>query len=97
LFDEPFAALDEITRERLGVELTQLFAEKRFGGLFITHSVSEAVFISTHVAVMSGRPGQIVDTVDVPFDFPRDPKLRFTPEFTAITERVSNSLMEAHS
>jgi NitT/TauT family transport system ATP-binding protein len=97
LFDEPFAALDEITRERLGVELTQLFAEKRFGGLFITHSVNEAVFISTKVAVMSGRPGTIVDEVDVPFDFPRDPKLRFSPEFTALTERVSNSLMEAHS
>lgn len=97
LFDEPFAALDEITRERLGVELTQLFAEKGFGGLFITHSVSEAVFISTQVAVMSGRPGTIVDVVDVPFDFPRSPELRFTPEFTAIAERVSTSLMAAHS
>jgi NitT/TauT family transport system ATP-binding protein len=97
LFDEPFAALDEITRERLGVELTQLFAEKNFGGLFITHSVSEAVFTSTTVAVMSGRPGTIVDVVDVPFDFPRTPELRFSPEFTAITERVSRSLTEAHS
>lgn len=97
LFDEPFAALDEITRERLGVELTELFAEKRFGGLFITHSVSEAVFVSTRVAVMSGRPGTIVDTVEVPFDFPRDPALRYTPEFTAIAKRVSASLMEAHS
>lgn len=97
LFDEPFAALDEITRERLGVELTELFAEKNFGGLFITHSVTEAVFISTRVAVMSGRPGTIVDTVDVPFPFPRDPKLRFSPEFTRIAERVSQSLMEAHS
>lgn len=97
LFDEPFAALDEITRERLGVELTELFAEKRFGGLFITHSVTEAVFLSTTVSVMSGRPGTVVDEVDVPFPFPRDPKLRFSPEFTALTERVSTSLMEAHS
>jgi NitT/TauT family transport system ATP-binding protein len=49
------------------------------------------------VAVMSGRPGTVVDVVDVPFDFPRDPELRFSPEFTAIAERVSRSLMEAHS
>ena len=96
LFDEPFAALDEITRERLGVDLTQLFAEKQFGGLFITHSVSEAVFVSTRVTVMSGRPGTVVDVVDVPFAIPRSPELRFTPEFTAIAERVSRSLTAAH-
>ena len=97
LFDEPFAALDEITRERLGVELTALFAEKKFSGLFITHSVSEAVYISTKVVVMSGRPGTIVDEVEVPFAFPRDPGLRFTPEFVEIAERVSLALQEAHS
>lgn len=97
LFDEPFAALDEITRERLGVELTALFAEKKFSGLFITHSVSEAVYISTKVVVMSGRPGTIVDEVEVPFGFPRDPGLRFTPEFVEIAERVSLALQEAHS
>ena len=62
LFDEPFAALDEITRERLGVELTELFAARPFAGLFITHSVSEAVFLSSRVLVMSGRPGTIVES-----------------------------------
>ena len=97
LFDEPFAALDEITRQRLGNEMTQLFAEGSFAGLFITHSVSEAVFLSTRVVVMSGRPGKIVETVEVPFDFPRNADLRFTPEFTDIAARVSSALREAHS
>ncbi|MFT4125147.1 MAG: ABC transporter ATP-binding protein [Gordonia sp. (in: high G+C Gram-positive bacteria)] len=97
LFDEPFAALDEITRERLGVELTELFAARSFAGLFITHSVSEAVFLSTRVLVMSGRPGTIVDEVEVPFPFPRPPELRYEPEFTELAGRVSVSLREAHS
>jgi len=97
LFDEPFAALDEITRERLGVELNELFAVKRFAGLFITHSVSEATFLSTRVLVMSGRPGTIVDEIEVPFPYPRAPELRFEPEFGEVAGRVSRALMEAHS
>ncbi|MEE4024997.1 ABC transporter ATP-binding protein [Gordonia sp. PKS22-38] len=97
LFDEPFAALDEITRERLGVELNELFAAKGFAGLFITHSVSEAAFLSNRVLVMSGRPGTIVDEIEVPFDFPRSPDLRFEPEFAEISGRISHSLKEAHS
>ena len=60
LFDEPFGALDEITRLQMQTELQKLFVLKRFAGLFITHSVSEAVYLSTRVLVMSGRPGRIV-------------------------------------
>lgn len=97
LFDEPFAALDEITRERLGVELNELFAVKGFAGLFITHSVSEATFLSTRVLVMSGRPGTIVDEIEVPFPYPRSTDLRFQPEFGEIAGRISRSLREAHS
>ena len=97
LFDEPFGALDEITRERLNDELLRLFVEQNFAGLFITHSVSEAVYLSTKVAVMSGRPGTIVEQFDVPFAMPRDPDIRFTPEFGELVGRVSHALREAHS
>ncbi|MHB1171444.1 MAG: ABC transporter ATP-binding protein [Lacisediminihabitans sp.] len=97
LFDEPFGALDEITRERLNDELLRLFVEKQFAGLFITHSVSEAVYLSTRVIVMSGRPGTIVGTFDVPFPMPRDPDIRFTPEFGSLVGEVSHALREGHS
>jgi len=97
LFDEPFGALDEITRERLNDELIKLFTEQQFAGLFITHSVSEAVYLSTKVVVMSGRPGNIVETFDVPFAYPRDPEIRFTPEFAALAGEVSLALREGHS
>jgi NitT/TauT family transport system ATP-binding protein len=97
LFDEPFGAVDEITRERLNDELLKLFAERSFAGLFITHSVSEAVYLSTRVVVMSGRPGTVVATYDVPFPMPRDPDIRFTPEFAELTGEVSRALREAHS
>jgi NitT/TauT family transport system ATP-binding protein len=97
LFDEPFGALDEITRERLNDELLKLFVEKQFAGLFITHSVSEAVYLSTKVIVMSGRPGTIVGQFDVPFPLPRDPDIRFTPEFAELVGEVSHALREGHS
>jgi NitT/TauT family transport system ATP-binding protein len=97
LFDEPFGSLDEITRERLNDELLRLFVEQSFAGLLITHSVSEAVYLSTKVAVMSGRPGTIVATFDVPFAMPRDPDIRFTAEFAELVGKVSHALREAHS
>lgn len=92
LFDEPFGALDEITRERLNSEVLDLFQREGFAGLFITHSISEAVFLSTRVAVMSARPGRIIDQFDVPFSYPRKPELRFDPEFAELSGRVSKSL-----
>ena len=97
LFDEPFGALDEITRERLNDELIRLFAEQQFGGLFITHSVSEAVYLSTKVVVMSGRPGRIVDVFDIPFHMPRDPEVRYTGQFAELVGKVSHALREGHS
>jgi NitT/TauT family transport system ATP-binding protein len=65
--------------------------------MFITHSVSEAVYLSTKVAVMSGRPGTIVATFDVPFPMPRDPDIRFSGEFAELVGQVSHALREAHS
>ena len=97
LFDEPFGALDEITRERLNDELLRLFSAKGFGALFITHSVSEAVYLSTRVLVMSGRPGRIVADFAVPFGPSRTPELRFTPEFADLAGQVSAALRGAHS
>ena len=68
LFDEPFGALDLITRGRLNVELMQLYTSKKFTSLFVTHSVEEALFLSSRVFVFSGRPGKIKGEFKVPFD-----------------------------
>ncbi|MEQ6901296.1 ABC transporter ATP-binding protein [Nocardioides sp. YIM 152588] len=95
LFDEPFGALDEITRGRLNLVLQDLFLAERFAGLFVTHSVEEAVFLSTHVVVMSARPGRIVAEYDIPFDFPRSLDLRYTAEFAELAGAVAKSLEEA--
>lgn len=94
LFDEPFGALDELTRERLNTELLQLYSARRFTGLFVTHSVVEAVFLSTRVVVMSPRPGPIVADVPVPFGYPRPRDLRFTADFAELAARVSAALRE---
>jgi NitT/TauT family transport system ATP-binding protein len=94
LFDEPFGALDELTRERLNDELLRLYTARRFTGLFVTHSVAEAVFLSSRVVLMSPRPGRILADIAVPFDYPRPRGLRFTPEFTELTARVSAHLRD---
>jgi len=97
LFDEPFGAVDEITREHLNDETQQLFQSEGFAGLFITHSIPEAVFMSTKVLVMSARPGKIVAEYDIPFEYPRHPDIRFTPEFAELNGEISHSLRGAHS
>lgn len=97
LFDEPFGALDEITRERLNDELLRLFQIEGFAGLFITHSITEAVYMSTKVLVMSARPGRIIASFDVPFDYPRTHDLRYEPQFAELCGQISHSLRGAHS
>jgi NitT/TauT family transport system ATP-binding protein len=97
LFDEPFGALDEITRERLNDELLRLFQHEGFSSLFITHSIYEAVFLSTRVLVMSARPGRIVGDFAIPFAYPRSPDLRFEPAFAELTGQVSHALRGAHA
>ena len=97
LFDEPFGAVDEITREHLNDETQQLFQREGFAGLFITHSISEAVFMSTRVLVMSARPGRIVAEFDVPFEYPRVPDLRFDADFAHLAGEVSHALRGGHT
>lgn len=97
LFDEPFGAVDEITRERLNEETLRLFEREQFAGLFITHSISEAVFLSTRVHVMSARPGTLIATFDVPFSYPRSPDLRFDAAFGELSREISHALLEAHA
>ena len=94
LFDEPFGALDEMTRERLNDELLALFADRGFAALLITHSVAEAVYLSTRVVVMSTRPGHILGDVSVPFGYPRQPDLRYTEEFAKVAGEVSDLLRD---
>ena len=96
LFDEPFGALDEITRERLNDELLRLFQHEGFAGLFITHSITEAVYMSTKVLVMSARPGKIIASFDVPFKYPRTHDLRYEPEFGELCGKISHALRGAH-
>ena len=96
LFDEPFGALDEISRERLNDELLSLFKTKNFAGLFITHSIAEAVFLSTRVLVMSARPGRIVADYEVPFEYPRSHDLRYEPAFAELSGKISHDLRGAH-
>ena len=97
LFDEPFGAVDEITREKLNEDTQLLFKQEGFAGLFITHSISEAVFMSTKVLVMSARPGRIVDEFNIPFEYPRKPDLRFNADFAELWGKVSVSLRGSHS
>jgi NitT/TauT family transport system ATP-binding protein len=94
LFDEPFSSVDEITRERLNDELQRLFTDQGFGGLFVTHSVTEAVFLSSRVLVMSARPGRIVAEIPVPFDYPRPHSLRFEPAFGELAGELSRAMRD---
>jgi len=95
LFDEPFGALDEITRGRLNLVLQDLFITHRFAGLFVTHSVEEAVFLANRVVVMSSRPGRIVEEFEVPFEHPRSLDLRYQPDFATLAGRVAKALEDA--
>ena len=95
LFDEPFAALDEITRNRLNNDLIRLQRDRGVTGVFVTHSIGEAVFLADRVAVMSPAPGRIVGVVEVPFGDDRRAALRTSAEFAAVARDVSE-IMAAH-
>jgi NitT/TauT family transport system ATP-binding protein len=97
LMDEPFGALDEIVRDHLNEQLLRLWDQTGKTVVFVTHSIPEAVFLSTKIVVMSPRPGRIIDII--PCDFPRNRTLeiRETPEFMKIAQRVRAGLRSGHS
>ncbi len=97
LMDEPFGALDEIVRDRLNAELLRLWERtgKTIG--FVTHSIPEAVYLSTRIVVMSPRPGRITDVIESPLPRERPLEIRDTPEFIAVAHRVREGLREGHS
>jgi NitT/TauT family transport system ATP-binding protein len=95
LMDEPFGALDEITRNRLDGELLALAAAQRLTLLFVTHSIHEAVFLSHRVLVMAARPGRVVDEVAIDLPRPRDPALRVSPGFARLALRLQDALLRA--
>jgi NitT/TauT family transport system ATP-binding protein len=95
LMDEPFGALDEITRQRLNGELLRLCSLANWTVVFVTHNVFEAVYLSTRILVMSARPGRIIAEVPVPLPHPRVPEIRTDPEFTRIVREVVTLLGSA--
>ena len=97
LMDEPFGALDEIVRDHLNEQLLQLWAKTGKTVIFVTHSIPEAVFLSTRIVVMSPRPGRVHDVIEC--DLPRERTLdiRETPEFLRLAARVRKGLREGHS
>ncbi len=96
LMDEPFAALDEMTRDRMNEELLRLRAEHQWTALFVTHSVAEAVFLSSRVIVLAPHPGRIAHNLEVNLPYPRTAALRESIEFDNLVNRTSKLLRETH-
>jgi len=92
LMDEPFGALDEMTRERLNLELLRIWKQTGTTIVFVTHSIPEAVFLSTHVAVMSARPGRIVELIPVDLPQPRNDLTRENERYFGFITRVRERL-----
>jgi NitT/TauT family transport system ATP-binding protein len=97
LMDEPFGALDEITRDRLNLQLAEVLRRTGTTCVFVTHSIQEAVFLSTHIVVMSPRPGRVLDVIESPLPRERDLEIRETPAFLEVAARVRRGLRHGHS
>jgi NitT/TauT family transport system ATP-binding protein len=97
LMDEPFGALDEITRDMLNLHLLRLWEETGITVVFVTHSIPEAVFLSSRIVVMSPRPGRIVEVIDSGLPPDRDLDMRESPAFLEVAQRVRAALKVGHS
>ncbi|MGL4574158.1 MAG: ABC transporter ATP-binding protein [Burkholderiaceae bacterium] len=97
LMDEPFGALDEITRNRLDGDLLQLWQKKNLTVMFVTHSIYEAVYLSTRVVVMAARPGRVIETVPIEEPYPRGPEFRVSTQFSKYAKHLQESLLRASS
>jgi len=95
LMDEPFGALDEITRNKLDADIIRLWWQKKLTVMFVTHSIYEAVFLSTRVVVMAARPGRILKEVVIDEPHPRTDAFRVTQKFAAYAKELSELLAEA--
>ncbi|MFH1384292.1 MAG: ABC transporter ATP-binding protein [Candidatus Omnitrophota bacterium] len=94
LMDEPFGALDEITRERMNLELLRIWSRVQHTILFVTHSIPEAVFLSDRIVVLSKRPGRIVDILNIGLKRPRDINVRYAEEFVNLTKKAHKLLSD---
>jgi len=95
LMDEPFGALDEITRHKLDTDLLALWAAKKLTVVFVTHSIHEAVFLSTRVVMMAARPGRVVEQVRIDEPYPRTADFMVTPQFSRYAKQLQDSLLRA--
>ena len=95
LMDEPFGALDEITRNRLDSDLLELWQRQKLTVIFVTHSIYEAVYLSTRVVVMAARPGRVVDEIVIDEPYPRGPAFRVSTAFSAYARQLQDALLRA--
>jgi len=95
LMDEPFGALDEITRHKLDAELLEIWRARKITVIFVTHSIHEAVFLSSRVVMMAARPGRIVEEIPIDEPYPRSTDFMVTPQFSIYAKRLQDSLHRA--